>query len=202
LWKLQNTKKVKHCSVLIIEKSYLIRKTLSNLLEEMLDVCNIISMEHEEDIDDFREWAELDFLFINMNNYNTLKNALEKKLSRLSRKPAVIILNDRDVRDTAYSVINIYQTKSALQKQLHQLTGRQQSKTNGKEEALSKREIEILKNIAKGKTNREIAEKLYISSHTVITHRKNITRKLGIKTVSGLTVYALINNYIGLNEIQ
>ncbi len=168
----------------------------------MLDVCNIISMEHEEDIDDFREWAELDFLFINMNNYNTLKNALEKKLSRLSRKPAVIILNDRDVRDTAYSVINIYQTKSALQKQLHQLTGRQQSKTNGKEEALSKREIEILKNIAKGKTNREIAEKLYISSHTVITHRKNITRKLGIKTVSGLTVYALINNYIGLNEIQ
>ena len=199
---MQNTKKVKHCSVLIIEKSYLIRKTLSNLLEEMLDVCNIISMEHEEDIDDFREWAELDFLFINMNNYNTLKNALEKKLSRLSRKPAVIILNDRDVRDTAYSVINIYQTKSALQKQLHQLTGRQQSKTNGKEEALSKREIEILKNIAKGKTNREIAEKLYISSHTVITHRKNITRKLGIKTVSGLTVYALINNYIGLNEIQ
>lgn len=202
MWKLQNTKKVKHCSVLIIEKSYLIRKTLSNLLDEMLDACNIISMEDKEDIDDFREWAELDFLFINMNSYKILKNVLEKKLSKLSRKPAVIFLSDRDIRDASYSVINIYQTKSALQKQLHQLTGRQQSKTNVKEEALSKREIEILKNIAKGKTNKEIAEKLYISSHTVITHRKNITRKLGIKTVSGLTVYALINNYINLNEMK
>ena len=168
----------------------------------MLETCNILTMEYEEDMDDFKEWAELDFLFINLHDYTFLKESLDKKLSGNRKKPALVIISDREVRDSAFPVINIYQTKSAIQKQLLQLTGSKIGKVTGREEALSKREIEILKNIAKGKTNREIAEKLYISSHTVITHRKNITRKLGIKTVSGLTVYALINKYISMNEIQ
>ena len=49
---------------------------------------------------------------------------------------------------------------------------------------------------------KEIGEKLFISIHTVTTHRKNITQKLGIKTVSGLTVYAILNGIINLEEIS
>ena len=49
---------------------------------------------------------------------------------------------------------------------------------------------------ASGLTNREIADQYFISIHTVISHRKNITRKTGIKTIAGLTVYALLNNMI------
>ncbi|MDD4085903.1 MAG: helix-turn-helix transcriptional regulator, partial [Bacteroidales bacterium] len=64
------------------------------------------------------------------------------------------------------------------------------------------REISILKLVALGNTNNEIADKLFISAHTVMTHRKNITRKLGIKTVSGLTVYAILNQLIKLEEVQ
>ena len=66
-------------------------------------------------------------------------------------------------------------------------------------EELSDREKEILVSVAKGMLNKEIADKYSISIHTVISHRKNITRKTGIKTVAGLTVYALLNNLI---EIQ
>ncbi|MGD2033900.1 MAG: LuxR C-terminal-related transcriptional regulator [Bacteroidales bacterium] len=66
---------------------------------------------------------------------------------------------------------------------------------------LSERETEILKFVALGLTNREIAEKLFISAHTVITHRKNITAKLGIKTIAGLTVYAVLNGIISSDEI-
>ena len=66
-------------------------------------------------------------------------------------------------------------------------------------EDLSDREKEILVSVAKGLINKEIADKYNISIHTVISHRKNITRKTGIKTVAGLTVYALLNNLI---EIQ
>ena len=51
---------------------------------------------------------------------------------------------------------------------------------------ISIREKEVLKLVALGLTNKEIGEKLFISSHTVITHRKNITAKLGIKTIAGL----------------
>ena len=50
--------------------------------------------------------------------------------------------------------------------------------------------------MAKGMLNKEIADRYHISIYTVITHRKNITRKTGIKTVAGLTVYALLNNLI------
>lgn len=61
---------------------------------------------------------------------------------------------------------------------------------------LSDREIEVLKLVAQGLMNKEIADKLCISIHTVISHRKNINRKTGIKSVAGLTVYAIMQGYI------
>ena len=67
---------------------------------------------------------------------------------------------------------------------------------------LSAREKEILVCVAKGMLNKEIADACNLSIHTVITHRKNITRKTGIKTVAGLTVYALLNNLIDSSSID
>lgn len=61
------------------------------------------------------------------------------------------------------------------------------------ESQLSQREREVLHEIASGKTNKEIAEALCISINTVITHRKNISSKLGIHSVSGLSLYAVMN---------
>jgi DNA-binding CsgD family transcriptional regulator len=69
-------------------------------------------------------------------------------------------------------------------------------------EEISNREKEVLQLVALGMTNKEIAEKLFISSHTVITHRKNITSKLGIKTIAGLTVYAVIHKLISPQELH
>ena len=65
---------------------------------------------------------------------------------------------------------------------------------------LSTREIDVLQLVAKGITNKEIADKLNISLNTVLTHRKNITTKLGIKTVSGLTFYAIMNGFLSGDE--
>ena len=61
---------------------------------------------------------------------------------------------------------------------------------------LTKRETAVLVQLAQGKTNKEIADALNVSVHTVISHRKNITHKTGIKSVAGLTVYAMLNNLI------
>ena len=69
------------------------------------------------------------------------------------------------------------------------------------QELLSAREIEVLVLLSKGLINKEIADKLNISLTTVITHRKNITEKLGIKSVSGLTIYAVMNGYIEVDRI-
>jgi len=73
-------------------------------------------------------------------------------------------------------------------------------KTEGyKEVPLTKREIEILKHIAEGKSNQEIANHLYISYNTVDTHRKNIMHKLSIKNTAGLVRYAIEKGLITLN---
>ncbi len=69
-------------------------------------------------------------------------------------------------------------------------------------EELSAREKEILVSVAQGLLNKEIADRHHISINTVITHRKNITRKTGIKTVAGLTAYAILNNLVDINEIE
>ena len=70
-----------------------------------------------------------------------------------------------------------------------------------KNKILSNREIEVLSLIVQGMINKEIAEKLNISLTTVISHRKNIMDKLGVKSVSALTIYAVMHGYIDINKI-
>lgn len=69
-------------------------------------------------------------------------------------------------------------------------------------ESLSSREKEIISYVVKGFTNLEIADKLYLSVHTVMTHRKNIARKLQIHSATGLTIYAIVNKIVDLSEIK
>lgn len=66
---------------------------------------------------------------------------------------------------------------------------------------LSDREIEVLSLIAQGYLNKEIADKLNIGLTTVISHRKNIQEKLGMKSVSALTIYAVMHDYVDVNKI-
>ena len=69
-------------------------------------------------------------------------------------------------------------------------------------EALSERELDVLVQIVKGLSNKEIADVLCISTHTVITHRKNITRKLNIHSTAGLTIYAIVNKLINIDALE
>lgn len=66
---------------------------------------------------------------------------------------------------------------------------------------LTDREIEVMSLIAQGLINKEIADKLNIGLSTVITHRKNIMDKLGMKSVSALTIYAVMHGYVDINKI-
>ena len=66
---------------------------------------------------------------------------------------------------------------------------------------LSDREIEVMSLIVQGYINKEIADRLNIGLSTVITHRKNIMEKLGMKSVSALTIYAVMHGYVDINSI-
>jgi DNA-binding NarL/FixJ family response regulator len=69
-------------------------------------------------------------------------------------------------------------------------------------ESLTERESDVLRLLVAGNANKAIADKLNISTHTVISHRKNITMKTGIKSVSGLTIYAVVNNLLSLDDYR
>lgn len=106
------------------------------------------------------------------------------------------VFMDEDMARTFDGVVNLYDMPSAIVQKCRKAmeADLDTSRSDGGE--LSAREKEILVSVAKGKLNKEIADEFNISVYTVMTHRKNITRKTGIKTVAGLTVYAVLNNLL------
>ena len=98
--------------------------------------------------------------------------------------------------------ISLYDRQEDLVRKLRNALDSKQSEPVSEGSELSAREKEILVCVAKGMLNKEIADRLNLSIYTVITHRKNITRKTGIKTVAGLTVYALLNGLIDMGSVQ
>lgn len=121
---------------------------------------------------------------------------------------SLLLIRDHEVPSEsgiAFSeTISMSDSDKIILRKLEKLVGHVQRKTSDdlQNEDLSDREKDVLRLVALGMTNREIGEKLFISAHTVITHRKNITAKLGIKTIAGLTMYALINQLIIPEEIS
>ncbi len=73
---------------------------------------------------------------------------------------------------------------------------------NENTEVLSEREKDVIRSLVSGKSNKEIAEDLFISVHTVITHRRNIARKLQIHSSAGLTIYAIVNGLVDIQSIR
>jgi len=114
-------------------------------------------------------------------------HSLEKDLAAHNRlrskvlRPKLNELDSSGIRQLQHSISNDH---------LHQ--------QNGNDRQLTNRETEILKLIVQGYLNKEIAEELNISHNTVLTHRKNIISKTGIKTVSGLTFYCIRNGLISV----
>lgn len=100
--------------------------------------------------------------------------------------------------------ISIYDSSDEVKHKLERLNTEETPGNTELEEqqTLSVREKEIVVCVVKGMTNREIADQLFLSTHTVITHRRNIARKLQVHSASGLTVYAIVNKLIELSDIK
>jgi len=104
----------------------------------------------------------------------------------------------RNYDDTLSIYDSVDQIKDKLEKLFEMSSEEPQDDTN----TLSVREKEIVVCVVKGYTNKEIAEKLFLSIHTVISHRRNIARKLEIHSTAGLTIYAIVNKLVELDEIK
>ena len=99
--------------------------------------------------------------------------------------------------------ISIFDDLDILSKKIHGLLNlASEEEELDNQETLSQREKEIVICVVKGMTNKEIAENLFLSIHTVITHRRNISKKLQIHSAAGLTIYAIVNKLVTLNDVK
>lgn len=178
-------------------------KGLEKLMGELCIQNNIHTALNIQEVNKLMEQSEIHLLYLHsslLNDFQKInqENHSIKTVRVIDHRPAelseegfqtdILYLDDEE----AMVVKNIKRNLALIEK----------SFTSDNEESdLSEREKDILYEIALGKTNKEIADNLFISTHTVITHRKNITKKLGIKTVSGLTVYAILNKIIQIEEM-
>ena len=111
-------------------------------------------------------------------------------------------LTDENILKQYDERISIYDSVDQLKDKLNKLFETPIEETTDDTEILSQREKEILTCVVKGQTNKEIAQTLFLSTHTVITHRRNIVRKLEIHSTAGLTIYAIVNKLVELDEIK
>jgi DNA-binding NarL/FixJ family response regulator len=190
-------------SVIIVEPSYLMKRGISALIGDTVQ-AEIIFIGDSQELNHYLDTNVVNAVFI---NEQILKEMPDPDLFfNLKADTRYIVLTDNpeNLRDKRKfdAILNRNARKDDIVPVIESLLQSENSETRQTGTLLSTREQDVLKQVAMGYTNQEIAERLHISRHTVISHRKNITSKLGIKTVSGLTVYAVLNNLIPKDQIR
>lgn len=193
--------------VLILEPSVIIAEGLKHVVDDLagFDVCGMIT-ELEGGLEATLEAYDTDIIIADPAIADIQsRSGLHETIKNLTGVPVLAILSSATdagfVQDYEGQIYLTDKTAEVEQK-ISAAVSVNANETRGDGEELSAREKEILVCVAKGMLNKEIADYYNISIYTVITHRKNITRKTGIKTVAGLTVYALLNNLIDMNSME
>ena len=189
--------------VIICEASEIIANGLAEVIDSMAQFDVVARIESPEHLNEKITASDANIVIINPLLLGFQNKEFVNQLGKEHPQLIIIALAtaylDHSVLTPYSGVIEINDTRSKIISKMNEFA---QSETTKKDDVeLSKREIDVLVAVAKGMMNKEIADLMNISIHTVISHRKNITRKTGIKSVSGLTVYALLNNLINESEL-
>jgi len=183
--------------ILVID-SYLVSKGVVALLNRIHGVRVLKEFGAKESFVPYLESRPVDFIIIAQHEFQRWSNLFISKPELLEK---TILLEDVSTSDFQTS-INLMEDRESLTAKIRHLIDHQDNDPESHSMELSPRETTIVRLVSMGLTNREIAEKLFLSAHTVMSHRKNINSKLGIKSISGLTIYAIINNIITLEEVS
>ncbi|SHF30320.1 DNA-binding response regulator, NarL/FixJ family, contains REC and HTH domains [Mariniphaga anaerophila] len=191
--------------IFIIHSSEIVRKGINAILRIYFNT-EIVMLEKKEELKGFCELTGQEIIIIYENTADST-NTNFFQLQGNNQVKWIAFLNDHEEPAQALPFCKFYITTKTQASQLQKMVSRCWDKTRrhpktSDSEELTTREKDVLKLVALGHSNKVIAEKLFISIHTVISHRKNITEKTGIKSISGLTVYAILNNLIDTETIN
>lgn len=193
--------------IILITPSKIIARGINAILSDYGDfrleaILSDISRENENVLKN----TSVDIIIIDTGLWGYSSRRQFRSLISEYSDAAIIGVNtlalDEESKKLYDELFSIYDAPSVIINKLRTANTSERELSEQNKNELSIREQEILVCVAKGMLNKEIADKFNISIHTVITHRKNITKKTGIKTVAGLTVYALLNNLIDPNSIE
>ncbi len=192
--------------LVIAEPSPIVSSGLMKFLEDMNQIQVVSVVDNIDDLNDKMIVHNPDILIVNpiMVGY-TNKNVVKQINQSYPNTVCVALIStyiDKNFIKYFKETIELSDNKQkVINKIFGLLNCNEDSSSQNESIELSNRETDVLVCVAKGMTNKDISEMLNISVHTVITHRKNIVKKTGIKSVSGLTVYALLNNLVEESEI-
>jgi DNA-binding NarL/FixJ family response regulator len=195
--------------VLVVDHSEIIRQGIYSILKLQSYNYEVCFFDHTRNINDQLRSSKVDILLVNPSAYIDSKGERIKLLRQEAINfgfkliALVYAYFDEQLLLLFDEVIYINDEEEKIFSKLEKITDAANTSIDDDENAsLSQRELDVIRLVALGKSNREIAEELFISIHTAISHRKNITNKLGIKSVSGLTIYAVINKLIGTDDFN
>lgn len=205
--------------IAVAESSVIIRNGISATLERISSIkAHIVEVASMEGLYDCMDAHSPDLLVVNPMFCG--KFSLEQ-MKRLWPSVKYVALATSYIDSTLLAeydgILSVYDSIDSIEKLFLSLSmageeldetlsddGQKEGLIQGDEQpdVLSQREKEIVVCVVRGLTNKEIADELFLSVHTVITHRRNISRKLQIHSVAGLTIYAIANKLIGLEELK
>lgn len=197
---------MKVTKILIAETSPIISSGLSSFFNDMNQIAVASIVDNIDDLQDKIIMHNPDVLIINPMMLGCMPNTFVKQMTQnhpnVNRVALVTSYVDKNILKNFKEVIELSDNKQkVINKMLNLQNNNDETSAQNESVDLSNREVDVLVCVAKGMTNKDISDMLNISVHTVITHRKNIVKKTGIKSVSGLTVYALLNNLVEESEI-
>ncbi|PTN10301.1 response regulator transcription factor [Mangrovibacterium marinum] len=192
-------------NVFIIHPSEIVRKGLALILQEYFKM-EITQLSSINDLNSFAAITN-NLIIVIIQKGLVLPVETEERLRKNNQFFLISLSASTDtegVTDGYDYDLNVLASNLEIQK-LVQVIRKSASKTktsNTDNGDLTQREKDVIRQVALGLSNKEMADKLNISIHTVISHRKNITEKLNIKSISGLTVYAIMNNLLDISDIN
>ena len=185
--------------IVILTPSALVGLGLKTILDRVLPFC---ACKVCFNFDDIAKSKPEDFFHIFVSASIAIQNGAFFEARH--RKTIVMIQNENNSNVLqGFNRINITGSESEIEMAIKNLYKNAHGGTHCKgsenrKEVLSPREIEVAKLLVEGYINKEVAAKLSISLTTVVTHRKNIFEKLGIKSVAGLAIYAVMKGYLDM----
>lgn len=192
--------------ILILENSRIIFEGLYTILHQSDLDCKIYKIDAIDELNGIIETEKIDILIANLLHFVNREKEI-RKFRKDNPDISIVGIDYGMMQKTdpePDALFSLYDSQEKIISLLSRLDSKNKSitKENEKDDNLTKREIEVLSGIVNGMINKEIADSLNISIHTVVRHRKNITTKTGIRSQSGLTIYAISKNIVNIEDLK